>query len=209
MEGYNKLKSLYNLINQGLNVHSFIATKDRQEIIDAVHGFDNLCTVRTDSKDRLYNLPFYIFNGEANNLDTICNEIINQGLMAIIANGRKYDDRLRYNANCKIKENGDFWIEYSLEKCTLREMYNFPMNCYIGNIDERIRDWVIVRDTDKRVDKREIKELISKVWEKGVYDKYLEISVYNDVVGMLQENMVFWQICETSKIEDKMFIRVN
>jgi len=202
---YKKLESMQNLVNQGLNVHKFVATKDVQEIKQAVHNFDNVCTIRTDSESELYKLPFYIINGSTVELDSICNEIKEKGLLAIVANGLKYDKHLRYNIVYTIEKNGDFWCEYNMEKCTLRDMYKYPMNCYIGNINERIWDWVTIRQADKRIDKRILRDTLIRLWYKGVYGKYVEASVYTENCGMLQENIVFWQIVTKSNKERELF----
>ena len=204
---YNKLESLYSLIDNGLNVHSFIATKDMAEVVRAVHGFDNVCTIRTDSEEGGYKLPFYIIDGESDELGSICNDIEGKGLLAIVANGRKYDKNMIYNATYSIDINGDFWIEYCMEKCTQREMYNYTMNCYMGNINDKIRDWIIIRDTDKRVDKREIRELLIRMWNNGIYDKYLEITKYDVTAGIRQEDIVFWQVTDRCRVECSMFNR--
>jgi len=202
---YKKLESMQNLVNQGLNVHEFIASKYPDIIKLAVHNFDNVCTIRTDSDNGLYKLPFYIVNGSTVELDSICNEIKEKDLLAIVANGLKYDEHLLYNITYTMEENGDFWCEYSMEKCTLRDMYKYPMNCYIGNINEGIRDWITIRQADKRIDKRILRDMLIRLWHKGIYGKYLEASVYTENCGMRKENIVFWQINNKSIKERRMF----
>lgn len=206
---YHKLDSMYKLLNGGLNVHTFIVAKNKAEIIDAVHKFENVCTIRTDSEYSMYKLPFYVINGQTDELDDIGNEIESKGLIAIVANGLKYDKSMVYNIVYSIRENGDFWCEYSKEKCTLREMYKFPMTCYIGNINDSIRDWVTIRQTNNCIDKRLIREFLINMWNKGIFDKYVEATTYTELVGMTHENVVFWQITDKSDLENLMFRRTE
>ena len=84
-------------------------------------------------------------------------------------------------------------------------MYKYPMNCYIGNINEGIRDWITIRQADKRIDKRILRDMLIRLWHKGIYGKYLEASVYAENCGMRKENIVFWQINNKSIKERSMF----
>jgi hypothetical protein len=77
----------------------------------------------------------------------------------------------------------------------------------MGNINDKIRDWIIIRDTDKRVDKREIRELLIRMWNNGIYDKYLEITKYDVTAGIRQEDIVFWQVTDRCRVECSMFNR--
>jgi len=202
---YKKLQSIKRLAGKGLNVHNYVATKNTEEIKQVVRDFGYVCTIRTDSLKSEYKLPFYVIKDRAVDLGKICKEIESKDLLAIVTNGLRYDKHLRYNFVYTLERNGDFWIEYSKENCPLRKMYEKPMNCYIGNIDEGVGDWVVIRETDDRVDKREISWLLRRMWDKGIFGKYVEASIYNEKCGIYDEDIVFWQILNKSEKEKILF----
>lgn len=201
---FHKLNSMHRLITKGLNVHSFIPCRTREEILYACKELGNTCTIRTDKHraEQGSQLKFYT----ADNLsDTeilkIADKIIKDNCIAIVANGLKYDKYLKYNVVYYIRESGDFIIEYSKVNVPLRHMYKFPysLNTAKGNINDDIRDWSINKAVSEkdRVDLREIKELLIEEYDvclkNKMFGKYIEMSTYTEEVGVYKERKVYWE----------------
>ena len=126
---YSKVKSLQSLLMSGLNVHEFYVFKNFESLWQSYIALGKVCTIRTD---KAYAKPgsqlgFFIARYIApSELKKIADVIKQNGCIAIISNGLKYDDHLRYNIVYKIEENGDFYCEFSRLKVPLRHMYRHP-----------------------------------------------------------------------------------
>ena len=204
IKGYAKLHSMYTMVNKGLNVHTFIPCRTVEEIIYAYKELGGICTIRTDKFGigQSKQLKFYKADRiSESQLLKIANEIIEDGCIAIVANGLRFDKSLRYNAVYMIKESGDFMIEYSRKNVPLRHMYNYPneLNTIIGNIDDSIREWTVYKSKNEsgRVDLKEIQELLLEEYEvcekNKLFGRYVEMSTYKENVGPLNQNKVYWE----------------
>lgn len=198
---YSKVKSLQSLLMSGLNVHEFYVCKNFESLWQSYIALGKECTIRTD---KAYAKPgsqlgFFIARYIApSELKKIADVIKQNGCIAIISNGLKYDDHLRYNIVYKIEENGDFYCEFSRLKVPLRHMYRHPetLNSASGNIDELLKYWNrhVSKQEKYRIDFREIRELLREEYKLGMFGKTVEMSVYNVKCGILNKNKVYWEI---------------
>lgn len=193
-KGFYKVNKLRNLINKGLNVFDFRVCSTKAELDKAIAEFHYVCTVRSDGKDKGWLYPFYIIRNKA---DTYKIEF-NSDLKYIVANGLRYDTQLRMNLCFKISENGDFLAEYSRLKIPLRKMYEHPnqLTTVYGNLDDKLYTWELGNST--LIDLRELRDILREEWGlmrgHGLFDKYIEMSVYNQNVGVLNKDRVYWEV---------------
>lgn len=192
---FNKIKSLNNIINLGLNVHKFYIPNTYEEYCDLINKF-KLCTIRTDHKFITEDLPFYIYDSNKDNetkLNSIWNEAQKKEFKLIISDGIQYDTIQEYNMVIKLQNNGDFIFEASELKIPLRHMYRHPLLSCSGNISNEISQWDIY---NKRygIDKINIKKDLLLLYNYQLFDKWLEITKYPIPVGIKNTNIIFWQI---------------
>ena len=192
---YNKIKSLNTIVDMGLNVHKFYIPDTYKEYKDLVEQL-GFCTLRTDHKNKTEDLPFYIFDSKKDNGDkssTIWNESLKEEYKLIISNGVKYDSIQEYNMAIKLHKDGEFIFEASELKIPLRHMYRHPLLSCSGNIADEVSQWKIYR-ARYGLDKITIKNDMITLYNYQIFDKWLEITKYPIPVGILNSNIIFWQI---------------
>lgn len=198
---YSKLASMQKIAVSGLNIHEFYPCRNFKELYLAYNKLGNECTIRTDKPNagQGQELKFYIARDlSPEKLKKISDEIVKDGCIAIISNGLKYDKYLRYNLVYKINEDGTFICEYSRKKVPLRHMYRYAesLNSLNGSLDSCIMDWDrrVAKLEDDRVDIREIRDILRQAYKVGIFNKYVEMSVYSTECGLQHKREVYWEI---------------
>lgn len=200
---YNKVESLKRIQRLGLNIHNTIITDDLEEVDRTVSKYRYMCSIRTDKKTGIAkDLPFYLISTKddylkikeklkKNKLDKI---------MFIVSNGHQYDDSLRYNMVVYFERNGDFRLEYNAINVPLRHMYRYPeeMINIEGNINETVASWKVENKEHNKINIREVGRIAAsvymEVYSKGLWDRNLEISVYDRECGELMKEYIYWEI---------------
>lgn len=195
----NKVEVLEKLERLGLNVHNYIVAKESSEIVDAYNKLGRVCTIRTDAPtDKEVLLPCYVCNNLSDSeVERIAADIADKNLVAIIANGLRYDKSMRFNMVYKLSKNLDFVCEYSKEPVILRKMYNPTwLNTVVGNLNEPIRDWSVRKAIFEsgRLDLRELRDILLRELDNELFDHYVEVTFYIDKVGKLGQDRVYWEI---------------
>lgn len=198
---YSKLASMQKIAVSGLNIHEFYPCRNFKELYLAYNKLGNECTIRTDKPNagQGQELKFYIARDlSPEKLKKISDEIVKDGCIAIISNGLKYDKYLRYNLVYKLNEDGTFICEYSRKKVPLRHMYRYAesLNSLNGSLDSCIMDWDrrVAKLEDDRVDIREIRDILRQAYKVGIFNKYVEVSVYSTECGLQHKREVYWEI---------------
>lgn len=198
---YSKLASMQKIAVSGINIHEFYPCRNFKELYLAYNKLGNECTIRTDKPNagQSQELKFYIAKDlSPEKLKKISDEIVKDGCIAIISNGLRYDKYLRYNLVYKINEDGTFICEYSRKKVPLRHMYRYAesLNSLNGSLDSCIRDWDrrVAKLEDDRVDIREIRDILRQAYKVGIFNKYVEMSIYSTECGLQHKREVYWEI---------------
>lgn len=195
----NKVEALEKLERLGLNVHNYIVAKESSDIVDAYNKLGRVCTIRTDaSTNKEVLLPCYVCNNLSDiEVARIANDIADKNLVAIIADGLRYDKSMRFNMVYKLSKNLDFVCEYSKEPVILHKMYNPTwLNTVVGNLNEPIRDWGVRKAIFEygRLDLRELRDILLRELDNKLFDNYVEVTFYIDKVGKLGQDRVYWEI---------------
>lgn len=195
-----KVEALKRIENLGLNVHNYILASSKADIVDAYNQLGRVCTIRTDtptdSKEWL--LPCYVCNNLSDKeISKIAESIASKGLIAIVANGLRYDNRMRFNMVYRIDKDLNFMCEYSKEPVILRKMYSPTwLNTVTGNLNESIRDWYVRKASVERgrLDLREVRDILLNELDNKLFGNYVEVTFYTDKVGKLSQDRVYWEI---------------
>lgn len=192
---YEKISSMQNILNRGLNIHKFHIPETYAEYTDILNELE-FCTIRTDHATISKDLPFYIFNSakdDSSKQNNIWNEAKTNSFKLIISDGVQYDHIQRYNMVVRLQRDGTFMFEASELKVPLRHMYKHPLLSCSSNIAEEISSWTVY-NTRYGISKHEILKDIQRLYTYEIFDKWLEITKYPIAVGIRNERIVFWQI---------------
>lgn len=192
--GYKKIESLRDLQRMQLNVHAWAVPESLQQFRDIVKKFNFYCTVRTDSLCATYCLPFYeILEEDEATLLHIWMQSIENNYKLIVANGRRADDSMWYNASARIEKNGDFEIEFSKRRVPQRKMFEHKTSSISGNLLCTIQSWR--KDSWlAEVSTVDLRRELSFLYSLGIYGKWIEFTTYTEPVGELQQERAFWQV---------------
>lgn len=192
----DKIKSLIYLDSKGLNHHLWYTAETFLSFKHIIKSLGNFCTIRTDHLEKENDLPFFIVKNETEERLKEIWDIIEIGnYVPIISNGIKYDVDQLYNLCLKIESDGSFIFEASTLKIPLRHMYRYPdelLSAY-GNISDRPNQWNFVNNT-YGIDRFQLLKVLQKIYTLGIYNKYIECTVYPYSVGVFDDNIVFWEI---------------
>lgn len=201
---YKKLKSLKELQKNRFNIFTCVVLdpmKDDASTLGLIAFLYDKVTVRFDSEiETMNDLPFYIL--EADSGISKCKEIMDKAKMLncilIVSAGINDDCKMKYNLVYKVNNDGSFMLEASTLKVPLRHMYNSLDGRVViyGNIFEEIQDW---QSLGYGVDRRELRDIIvTAYFNEHLVNKWVECSVYREDVGGLKENIIYWQIRQST-----------
>lgn len=180
----------------GLNRHNTVISKDPTEIFLAALRMEQF-TVRTDGKEQVTNLPFYVQDeplheeGFSRTTRFLSNGV-KKNYAFIIADGIRYDPVQLYNGVVNIRRDGRFMLEISAKKVPLRYMYDGSTFSMTGKLGDRMRDMECIGPY--QCPKKELVDDIFSLYQYGIFGKDIEFTKYPTAVGEKSECYVFWQI---------------
>lgn len=200
---YSKVESVKNISKLGFNRHNMIFTNSFDEAERSIKLYNYICSIRTDREgNNTKNLPFYVLNNQKE-FEDIKEKLlanIKDDMILIISDGHHYDNKLLYNMVVCFDKDGEFNAEFNCRNVTLRHMYNYPndMVGINGNINDTVASWIVNNKEHNKINIRNVGNLLNRLYEivydKNLYDKHLEISVYKDKCGIMNEEYVCWEI---------------
>lgn len=192
----SKIQSLVFLDTKKLNHHLWYTAAQFESFMYTIRALGNFCTIRTDHPTKENDLPFFIVDHESEERLMEIWKIIDDGnYVPIISNGIKFDKDQLYNMCIKIESDGSFLFEASILKIPLRHMYRYPddlLSAY-GNISDKPNQWTFINNT-YGIDRFQLKKILEKIYTLGIYNKYIECTVYPYSVGVFDDNIVYWEI---------------
>ena len=185
-----KYKALLDIENRNLNVHEYLYNPDFLAYYEFCKVNKDV-TIRSDSDGIIECLPFYVIDDF--NLISFCGvwlDIEKNGYDIILSNGHKFDNNLICNLVGYVESNGNFELEYCYDKVPLRYMYNGRNLIYSkGNIfTEELYGC-------KYINYENIFDFVYKLlYDKELFKRHVEMSLYNIPVGTKKSNVIYWQI---------------
>lgn len=190
--GY-KAKNLVELQKKGINIHYFKEISS----LSALFSFakkNKLFSIRFDSAPLIHGLPFYkITEYNENILTDIFNKAVETNCTLLCSNGLQYDDLLICNFVGEI-HSGNFILELSSKKIPLREMYNYPTTIIKGNIYDNIKDMAFINKDKNKISNNDIEAIVTYLFSFNINNVTIEGTLYKESVGLLNKNIVCWQI---------------
>lgn len=200
---FHKIEAINKIRKLKLNIHNTVITDDLDELDKTVKYYNYICSIRTDrEKGVTKELPFYLISSIDDYIRIKDKLKLNKqdSMIFIVSNGHQYDDKLRYNLVISFDKNGEFALEYNATNVPLRHMYRYPdeMIYVEGSINETVASWRVTNKEHNKISIREVGEIIASVYldiyNKGLWDRNLEVSVYSKVCGELNKEYVYWEI---------------
>lgn len=191
-----KKNNLDKIVQMNLNVHEYKLIDNIDDLIE-YSNFNNKFSIRFDSTDGRHGLPFYTYDNTKDNKDKF-NSIIEQmnilDCKLLVSNGYMYDNNIKFNFVIDIKENNDFILELCSKKIPLRNMYDNNCTTIItGNLFDDYKDFTITNGEYNTYSKNDIEKVLDIII-KNMSIKYIEGTIYDVNVGILNKDIVIWQI---------------
>lgn len=191
-----KKNNLDKIVQMNLNVHEYKLIDNIDDLIE-YSNFNNKFSIRFDSTDGRHGLPFYTYDSTKDNKD-IFNSIIEQmnilDCKLLVSNGYMYDNNIKFNFVIDIKENNDFILELCSKKIPLRNMYDNNCTTIItGNLFDDYKDFTITNGEYNTYSKNDIEKVLDIIIN-NMSIKYIEGTIYDVNVGILNKDIVIWQI---------------
>lgn len=196
-----KFKTLKDLVNKKINVHSFESISELNDLIRYADNNDKF-SMRFDRDKDYYQLPFYKYSkNDFNDIDSrnnclknIIEEAKSLNCSILCANGYMFDDVQICNFVIKIDIKGNFILEFCTKEVSLREMYEYETTILKGNIKDSLKEMEWIRKGSNVIDERDIEKMLNWAFKLNVINKNIEATLYKEKVGMLKENIACWQI---------------
>lgn len=184
-----KTNNLKDILNEGINVFEFKEIYSLEELINYAKK-NKKFTIRFDRDNNIHGLPFYKYD---NNLDLngIYNEALNSNCTLLLSNGYKYDDDLIFNFVIEIDNDNNFILELCDKKIPLRDMYSNITTIIKGNLFNKKFEY-INKDSNKYTE-NDINEVIDFILEIGLRYHYIEGTLYNKKMGLLDKKIIIWE----------------
>lgn len=192
-----KVRNLKELVQNNINVHHFKEITDLQSLITYSLENDKF-SIRFDYETKKYSLPFYTYSkNEIDNpigyFQKIIDEMNKYECTLICSDGYKYDDKLKFNFVVEINQDYNFIIELSDKKVPLRQMYRFKTTIIKGNIFDTYKNFEQINQSENIYTEKDIMDIIEWVIYEEFKYCYIEGTIYNKKVGILNDYMVIWQ----------------
>lgn len=192
-----KVRNLEELVKNNINIHDFKEITDLQSLISYSLENDKF-SIRFDYETKKYSLPFYTYNkNKIENPIVYFQQIIDDmhkyECSLICSNGYKYDDELKFNFVIEIDQDYNFIIELSDKKVPLRQMYEFKTTVIKGNIFDSYKKFEQINQSENIYTEKDIMDIIEWIIDRKFKYRYIEGTVYNEKVGILDDYMVVWQ----------------
>lgn len=191
-----KKNNLDKIVQMNLNVHEYKLIDNIDDLIEYSNLNDKF-SIRFDSTDGRHGLPFYTYDSSKDSKE-IFNSIIEQmnilDCKLLVSNGYKYDNNIKFNFVIDIKENNEFILELCSKKIPLRNMYDNNCTTIItGNLFDDYKDYTITNGEYNTYSKNDIEKVLDIIIN-NMSIKYTEGTIYDENVGILNQDIVIWQI---------------
>ena len=184
-----KTKNLDLLVKDNLNVFEYKEIDNIDDLKKYIKD-NNKFTIRFDREYNIQGLPFYIYNDKLN-IEEIINEMNKLNCTLLCSNGYIYDNDLLFNFVIEVDKNNNFILELCDKKVPLRKMYEYKTTTIKGNLFEDTREYI--NKNDNKYTKRDIESIIELIINRDLKYKYLEGTIYNKKVGLLNDTIIIWQ----------------
>ena len=184
-----KTRNLQKLLNEGINIFEFKEISSLEELVE-YSKINNKFTIRFDRNNNIDGLPFYKYD---NNLDLnkIYSESISKDCTLLLSNGYEYDKDLLFNFVIEIDNDNNFILELCDKKIPLRDMYSNITTVIKGNLFNKKIEY-INKDSNKYT-YNDIKYIIDFILKINIKYHYIEGTLYNINVGILNDKIIIWQ----------------
>jgi len=191
-----KKNNLDKIVQMNLNVHEYKLIDNINDLIE-YSNLNNKFSIRFDSTDGRHGLPFYTYDSSRDSKE-IFNSIIEQmnilDCKLLVSNGYMYDNNIKFNFVIDIKDNNDFILELCSKKIPLRNMYDNNCTTIItGNLFDDYKDYTITNSEYNTYSKNDIEKVLDIIIN-NMSIKYVEGTIYDVNVGILNQDIVIWQI---------------
>lgn len=192
-----KKRNLEGLIKNNINVHNFQEISDLQSLISYSLKNDKF-SIRFDYETKKYNLPFYTYDRKEVNdsnryFKKIIDEMYQYDCTLLCSDGYKYDDMLKFNFVAELDQDYNFLIELSDKKVPLRKMYDFKTTVIKGNLFDSYKKFEFINKFQNTYTEEDIMDIIEWFIDKNFKYHYVEGTIYNEKVGLLNDYIVVWQ----------------
>ena len=192
-----KKNNLDRIIELRLNVHEYKLIDNIDELIE-YSNLNNKFSIRFDSIDGRHGLPFYTYDSNRDDKNILFKNIIDEmnilDCKLLVSNGYMYDDNIKFNFVIDIKDNNDFIFELCSKKVPLRNMYDNNITTIItGNLFDDYNDYTITNKDSNIYNEKDIEKIIN-LMINNMSIKYIEGTIYDREVGILNKDIVIWQV---------------
>ena len=184
-----KTINLDNLLKDKLNVFEYKEVHNIEELNEYISNNKSF-TIRFDRDKNIQGLPFYIYN-DSLDIDKIVEEADSMNCTLLCSNGYIYDNDLLFNFVIDIDSDNNFILELCDKKVPLREMYKYKTTIIKGNLFDD--NYEYINKNDNKYSIRNIRTIIDLILSKDMKYKYIEGTIYNKKLGVLNNNIIIWQ----------------
>ncbi len=189
-----KAKNLQKLLDDKVNVHRYVEINQYDDLLKYSENHPHF-SIRFDRDLKEKGLPFYVYDEEEHLHDRelflkkICQEMKELDCSLICSDGHQFDQNLKFNFVIDIDKEYNFILELSSNKVPLRLMYQYKTTIIRGNLLSNKYDYFL--NDNKEYNVEDIEYLLFYLLDKKY--KYVEGTMYNKKVGMLNDYIVIWQ----------------
>ena len=191
-----KKNNLDKIVQMNLNVHEYKLIDSIDKLLE-YSNLNNKFSIRFDSIDGRHGLPFYTYDSNRDSkeiFDSIIEQMNILDCKLLVSNGYMYDNNIKFNFVIDIKENNDFILELCSKKIPLRNMYDNNCTTIItGNLFDDYKDYTITNGEYNTYSKNDIEKVLDIIIN-NMSIKYMEGTIYDVNVGILNKDIVIWQI---------------
>ena len=184
-----KAENLKRLLDDNLNVFEYTEIKNIEDLTEYIKN-NKYFTIRFDRDKNIQGLPFYIYD-ESMNIEKLINEANEMNCTLLCSNGYIHDNDLLFNFVIDIDSDNNFILELCDKKVPLREMYKCKTTIIKGNIFES--KYTYINKEENTYSIKDIDKIVDLILGKNMKYKYMEGTIYNKKVGLLNTNIIIWQ----------------
>jgi len=195
-----KYNTIIEMQRNGLNTHQNILCKNYNELTEAARKMGYNITIRGDSRVKISCAPFEIIKSKKD-FDRRIDEVLTKfnGYEMLISNGILCDLDMIANIAIKMQRDTSFYAEFSCELIPFRNMYKNSK--LLHRLYGELTDKSGIRLENRSIKTSyltQVKEFINHFYviadEYNIFNKNVELSLYNKNVGVRNKNTVYWEI---------------
>ncbi len=196
-----KYQNLSRLSKMGINTHKFASLKTVEELVE-YEKENPMFSIRFDRNKDYRQLPFYKYNREdfkskkqkMDFFESIVKEANEKKCSLLCSNGYQYDSIQICNFVIIFPSKQEFILEWSTKDVALREMYEYPTTVLKGNIKDDLKDMEWTNRQKNKIGTKEIEKILLWAFSLNMINKSIEATLYSKKVGILEQEIVCWQI---------------